>query len=149
MGEWVAKGWILRANTPEELAEQIAADPENFGRMTPEVLKDSFTRFNKYCAEGKDAEFGRSVKSLIPMSTPPYFAVKVYPGGPNTQGGLKKNAKGQVVDPFGQAIPRLYCAGENGSVYGFLYPTGGGNICEMVIFGQVIGKAMAAETPWA
>jgi hypothetical protein len=61
---------------------------------------------------------------------------------------LRKDAKGHVVDGFGDPIQRLYCAGENGSVYGFLYPTGGGNICEMTIFGQVIGHAMAAETTW-
>ncbi len=148
MSEEVKKGWILRANTPEELAAQIAKDEENEGRMKPEVLKATFETYNKYCAAAKDAEFGRDPKSLIPLAKPPFFAVKVYPGGPNTQGGLKKDAKGHVVDPFGAAIPRLYCAGENGSVYGFLYPTGGGNVCEMIVFGQVIGKNMAAEKPW-
>jgi 3-oxosteroid 1-dehydrogenase len=147
--EEVAKGWLLRGNTPEELALQIMKDPENYGRMKPEVLKETFTRFNRYCAAGVDAEFGRRKDGLVPLLKPPYFAVKIYPGGPNTQGGLKKNAKGQVVDAFNNPIPRLYCAGENGSVYGFLYPTGGGNICEMTIFGQVIGKAMAAEKPLA
>lgn len=147
MSEEVAKGWILRGNTPEELAAEILKDPENNGRMTPEALKDTFTRFNRYCTAGVDPEFGRQKESLVPLLKPPYFAVKVYPGGPNTQGGLRKNAKGQVVDSFGNAIPRLYSAGENGSVYGFLYPTGGGNVCEMTIFGQVIGKAMAGEKP--
>ena len=147
MTEEVKKGWILRANTPEELAAQILADPENNGRMTAEALKETFAKFNEYCAKGKDEEFEREPSGLRPLLKPPFWAVKVYPGGPNTQGGLRKNAKGQVMDPFGSPIPRLYCAGENGSVYGFLYPTGGGNICEMTIFGQVIGKNMAAEKP--
>ncbi len=146
--EEVKKGWLLRGNTPEELAKEILKDPENYGRMKPEVLKDTFARFNRYCVAGKDPEFGRAAEGLIPLLKPPFYAVKVYPGGPNTQGGLKKDAKGHVVDAFNQPVPRLYCAGENGSVYGFLYPTGGGNVCEMIVFGQVIGKNMAAEKPW-
>lgn len=144
----VSKGWLLRADTPEALAAEILKDEENNGRMTPEVLASTFEKFNRYCAEGKDAEFDRDVESLVPLQTPPYYAVKVYPGGPNTQGGLKKNAKGQVLNSFDEPIKRLYCAGENGSVYGFLYPTGGGNVCEMTVFGQVIGHEMAKEASW-
>ncbi|MDR0514195.1 MAG: FAD-binding protein [Coriobacteriaceae bacterium] len=144
----VSKGWIRRGNTPEELAAEIVKDKENAGRMTPEALADTIARFNEFCAKGVDEDFDREADSLIPLATPPFYAVKVYPGGPNTQGGLKKNEKGQVMNPFDEPIKRLYCAGENGSVYGFLYPTGGGNVCEMTIFGQVIGHAMAAETAW-
>ena len=144
----IAKGWILTGDTPEELAAEILKDPENNGWMDPEVFAETFHRYNEFCVNGEDEDFERDPSGLEALSTPPFYAVKVYPGGPNTQGGLKKDEKGRVLDAFDQPIKRLYCAGENGSYYGFLYPTGGGNICEMTIFGQVIGREMAAETAW-
>jgi hypothetical protein len=51
-------------------------------------------------------------------------------------------------DTNGEPIPHLYEAGELGSVYGFLYPTGGGNLSEMIAFGRIAGKNAAAEKPW-
>lgn len=144
----VSKGWMLRANTIEDLAAQIAKDPENEGKMTPDVLKKTITKFNQYCADGVDLEFGRDQASLVPLTKPPFYAVKMYPGGASTQGGLKRNGKGQVIDAFGDPIPRLYGAGENGAVWGFLYPRAGANIAENAIFGRIIGNNMAAETPW-
>lgn len=85
---------------------------------------------------------------MIPVKKGPFYALKMYPGGPNTQGGPRKNAKSQVVDPSGNPIPHLYAVGELGSVYGFLYPTGGGNLSEMIAFGRVAGENVATEKPW-
>jgi 3-oxosteroid 1-dehydrogenase len=145
----IEKGWVIRGDTPEELASNIAErDPENEARMNPETLKDTVVAFNRSCATGEDSEFQRSPETLIPLEKPPFYALKVYPGGPNTQGGLKKNAQGQVVDPDGRVIPRLYAPGENGSYFGFLY-TVGGNICENLAWGRVTGENAARETPWS
>jgi succinate dehydrogenase/fumarate reductase flavoprotein subunit len=144
----VEKGWVLKADTPEELAAQIVKDPENEGLMTPENLAATIARWNELCAMGHDEDFQREEDTMAPFTTPPFYAVKCYPGGPNTQGGLKKNALGQVLDPFGEVIKRLYCIGENGSVYGLLYPRGGGNISELTIWGRISGAQLAAETPW-
>lgn len=130
------------------MAAQILKDPENHGLIDPAVFAETIQRYNQFCAKGKDEDFGRDVETMHPLQKPPFYAVKIYPGGPNTQGGLKKNAKSQVVDAFGEPIKRLYCVGENGSIYGFLYPCGGGNICEFTVFGRVAGKNLAAETPW-
>ncbi len=41
-------------------------------------------------------------------------------------------------------IPRLYSAGELGSVWGMLYQ-GGGNIAECIAFGRIAGANAAAE----
>ena len=115
--------------------------------MDPKILNNAITTFNQYCKVGEDPEFNRDQKGLIPLATPPFYALKVYPGGANTQGGLKKNAKGQVVDPDGKVIPRLYAPGENGSYFGFLY-AGAGNICENLVWGRVTGENAAREMPW-
>jgi succinate dehydrogenase/fumarate reductase flavoprotein subunit len=144
----IEKGWVIKASTIEKLAANIAKqDPENEGRMDSATLKDTIVTFNKYCAAGEDPDFHRSPEVLIPLERPPFYALKVYPGGPNTQGGAKKNAKGQVLDPEGKVIPRLYAPGENGSYFGFLY-SGGGNIAENLAGGRITGENASRETPW-
>lgn len=144
----IKKGWVIRGDTLEELAFNLAKkDPENETRMNAATLKDTVVTFNQYCTMGEDPDFQRSPETLIPLKTPPFYALKVYPGGPNTQGGLKKNAHCQVLDPDGRVIPRLYAPGENGSYFGFLY-TVGGNICENLVWGRVTGQNAAGETPW-
>ena len=65
----------------------------------------------------------------------------------NTQGGPKRNVKAQIVDPDDKPIPRLYSAGELGSMYSFLY-NGGGNVGECLAFGRIAGRNAAAEKPW-
>ncbi len=144
----IKKGWIITGESIEALAENIVGqDPENQGRMDVFILKDTIHQFNQYCRNGVDMEFNRSSSGLVPLITPPFYALKLYPGGPNTNGGLKKNAKGQVLDPNGRVIPRLYAPGENGSYFGFLY-SGGGNICENLVWGRVTGENAAKEIPW-
>ena len=144
----IKKGWIIKGDTISELAHHIAGqDPENEGRMDAAILSETMAKFNQYCRQGKDPEFNRSPSSLKPLESPPFYALKMYPGGPNTQGGLKKNANGQALDPFGKIIPRLYAPGENGSFFGFLY-SGGGNICENLVWGRVTGENAAQEVSW-
>ena len=65
----------------------------------------------------------------------------------NTQGGPKRNARSQIVRPDGSPIPRLYSAGELGSIYSYLYQ-GTGNIGECLAFGRIAGRNAAAAPPW-
>jgi 3-oxosteroid 1-dehydrogenase len=51
------------------------------------------------------------------------------------------------VRPDGTPIPRLYSAGELGSIYSYLYQ-GTGNIGECLAFGRISGRNAAAESPW-
>ena len=48
---------------------------------------------------------------------------------------------------YGSSIPRLYSAGELGSIYSYLYQ-GTGNIGECLAFGRIAGRNAAAEQPW-
>jgi succinate dehydrogenase/fumarate reductase flavoprotein subunit len=116
--------------------------------MTTEVLQNTIEEYNRFCDAKKDQKFDREPGSLAPIKKAPFYALKMYPGGPNTQGGPKRNEKSQVVDSSGDPIPHLYSAGELGSVYGFLYPTGGGNLAEMIAFGRLAGENAFAEKPW-
>ena len=123
----IEKGWIIKGDTITELAAKLGMDPK--------ILKCTVVTYNRSCEAGEDWEFGRIDETLVPIDTPPYYALKMYPGGPNTQGGPKRNAKSQVLDFDGNPIPRLYTAGELGSIYSFLYPASGGNVAELIAFG--------------
>lgn len=159
----IAAGKILKGNTIAELAQAIISHPTTaLGQAGPgaggkyldaeqldaATLQKTIDTYNQYCAAGEDPDFERPASTLQPIVTAPFYAVKMWPGGPNTQGGPIRNAKAQVCDYQGNPIPRLYSNGECGSVYGFLYPTGGGNICELVSFGRIAGTNAAAEAEW-
>jgi succinate dehydrogenase/fumarate reductase flavoprotein subunit len=140
-------GWILQGATIEELAGKIRAHSDNRGFMDPAVLASTVATFNGYCAAGDDREFQREPDTMGPVAEPPFYAMPLYPGGPNTTGGLRANARRQVLDWDDQPIPRLYTAGEISSVFQFVYQ-GGGNLAEGIVFGRVAGRNAAAEKPW-
>ncbi|WP_289186232.1 FAD-binding protein, partial [Turicimonas muris] len=81
-----------------------------------------------------------------PIENGPFYAVELYPTLVNTQGGPRKNVKGQVLDAFGNPIPRLYVAGELGSMWGPIYQ-GACNNAESMVFGRIAGANVAQETP--
>ena len=96
--------------------------------------------------KGVDPDFNRSRNGLNPIEKAPFYAVAIYPTMYNTQGGPKRNAKCEIVDPFDQPIPRLYSAGEMGSFWGWMY-NGGGNNCECLCTGQIAARNAVAQKP--
>ena len=152
----VEKGVIVKADTMEELAKKIDVDPSS--------LKETFEKWNTDIKNGKDTLFNRKLynsKTGKPVfegreapivSEPldekgPYYAAKMYPTFLNSQGGPKRNAKSQVLDPYNNPIPRLYAAGELGSFWGLIYQ-GAGNNAESMVFGTIAGKNVAKLKSW-
>jgi len=62
----------------------------------------------------------------------------------NTQGGPRRNAKAQIVQVSGEVLPRLYSAGELGSIHSYLYNSGG-NIGNAWPSDGLRGETAAAE----
>ena len=134
----LAKGWIKTANSIPTLASSLGLDPVS--------LAETVRSWNRYCDARHDPDFGRTLM-MEPIADPPFYAVELAPSMLNTQGGPRRNERGQIVRPDGKPIPRLYSAGELGSIYSYLYQ-GTGNIGECLAFGRVSGRNAAAETPW-
>ncbi len=132
----IEKGWISKAASIDELAQIMGVNSKN--------LRQTIDTWNQSCQGGEDDDFGRLPGTMVPISRPPYHAVKVWPVVTNTQGGPEHNAKQQVVDAFSRPIPRLYAVGECGSFYGHLYQLSG-NISECVISGKIAGECAAQE----
>ena len=131
------KGWIKQSDTLAGLAELIGIDP---GTLTASV-----ERWNRDVDTGADTEFGRTLM-MEGLKDGPYYAIELSPSMLNTQGGPRRNEKAQIVRPNGAPIPRLYSAGELGSIYSYLYQ-GTGNIGECLAFGRIAARNAVAETP--
>ena len=86
-------------------------------------------------------------RTLGPIEKGPFYALPLYPGGPNTKGGIMANARREVLDWEGKAIPRLYTAGEISSALKFVYQ-GGGNLTECIVYGRIARKNAAALKSW-
>jgi succinate dehydrogenase/fumarate reductase flavoprotein subunit len=133
----IDKGWIVRAATVEELGARLGIDAKQLAATVAEC--------NSGCEVRRDARHGRNPETMAPIRKPPYYAfawggLLVY-----TNGGPRKNERGQVLDAFGAAIPRLYAAGEVASTYSHCM-AGGQMIADALAFGRIAGRNAAAET---
>ncbi len=143
----VNRGWIYKGDTIEEVAAKIKEHGENRKLMEAANLAKTVSRWNELCARGKDEDFNRSPDTLAPIDKPPYYALPLYAGGPNTKGGIAANSKREVLGWDDKPIPRLYTAGEISSIFKFVYQ-GGGNLTECISMGRIAGKNAAALKPW-
>ena len=149
----IEKGVIVSAPTIEALAEKIGVPAEN--------LAQTLKTWNENIKGGADKEFGRPLEKKgklafegreaplvsAPLDNGPFYAAKLYPALLNTQGGPRRNVKGQVLTPFNKPIARLYSAGELGSMWGHIYQ-GACNNSEACVFGRIAGRTVAGEKPW-
>lgn len=106
----------FRADTLEELAQKIGADPDEFTA--------SVKRYNEMVASGHDADFGKPVQYLKPIETPPFYAMNRWLRVSAITSGLVVDGNLQVVDNEDQPIEGLYAAGNvSGGFYGGIdYP---------------------------
>jgi succinate dehydrogenase/fumarate reductase flavoprotein subunit len=126
---------LTKADSIAELARALDLDPA--------TTEATIAEWNRACTAGSDAHFQRPPGSMLPIATPPFFGAKVWPVVSNTQGGPVHDEEQRVLDAFGAPIPRLYAAGELGSVFGHLYMSGG-NLAECFIGGRIAGRGAAA-----
>lgn len=134
----VADGWLLTANTLEELAEKCGMVADNQLARTVEV-------WNNFCEQGEDSAFFRPADTLTPIVEPPFYAQLCVPTMLNTDGGPKRSPRGEVLDVEGNPIPGLYAAGEFGSVWGYQYQ-GCGNVAEAQAFGRIAARNACGRT---
>lgn len=169
----VDAGIMVEADTIEEIAEKIGYPPEvlaetvaayngycddgvdpEFGRGR-EVYTDYMfdATAGKDAVENDGAGEGETEQELAIMDfdlerlEPPFRAIEIAHTLLNTQGGAKRNGLCQVLSVEGEPIPRLYAAGEFGTIYAYMY-NGGGNCSEAVATGRVAGQQVAALGSW-
>ena len=132
----IENGILKRADTLAGLARIIGCESAD--------LEETVARWNGFCANKLDADFGRMPKSLVPIKTPPYYATELWPMVGNTQGGPVHDAHYRILNPYGEVIDGLYEAGELGSVFGHLYLSGG-NLAECFVGGRIAAADAATR----
>ena len=145
----IEKGWILKADSVEELVQKINEHPYGSTWMTADAVKASIDEYNGFVAAGEDAKFGRNPEKMAALDTSgALYAFPVFPGGCSTLGGPEKNERGEVVNWDYEPIPRLYAAGCFGNIAGHTYGISGGNNAENMIWGRICGRNCAKLEPW-
>lgn len=131
----IRSGVVFKLNSIQEVADKMGVDYK--------VLKESFDRYNKFAAEKKDPDFGRTTFTQL-INKPPYYVGIERESVHFTQGGLRITSKTEVLDIEGNVIPGLFAAGETtGGVHG-TNRAGGNSLAAISVFGRIAGKNAAS-----
>ena len=94
----------FRADSLAELAAAIGTDPA--------ALEKTVDEYNACCAKGHDDLFVKDSKYLRPLTTPPFYALRVMTLAYGTVGGIRINEHAQVLTKERTIIPGLHAAGD-------------------------------------
>ena len=146
--EWYDAGFVHKADTIEELAAKMGADPA--------TLHGTIDRFNDNVRAGQDRDFNRGDRAYDrwlgdPYNRPhetlgtieqgPFYATTVVPGNVGTYGGVVTDVNARVLREDGSPIPGLYATGTTtASVMGRVYPGAGSSIGPSFTWGFVAAK---------
>ncbi|MBN1570556.1 MAG: FAD-dependent oxidoreductase [Acidobacteria bacterium] len=97
------KGDLIIADSWDGIAAWMGADAA--------VLKATIDEYNASCDDRHDSLFAKDRRYLLPMRTPPFYAVKAHLGLCDAYGGIKINEHMEALDANDNPIPGLYAAG--------------------------------------
>jgi 3-oxosteroid 1-dehydrogenase len=148
---WFEQGFLKQGSTIEDLATACG--------LSPEALKATTERFNRFARAGKDEDFGRGDSAydrflgdythrpndtLGTVEEGPFFAVQIVPGDVGTYGGVVCDEQARVLRPDGTTIDGLYATGTTtAAVMGRAYPGAGCSIGPSFTWGFVAAKHAA------
>ena len=152
-------GWrrSVRSDQPPLAAPTLAGLARLMG-VDAAALERTVAAYNAACPAGTAATFkpleldGLSTRGLTPpkshwsrpLERAPFMAYPIICGNCFTFGGLKVNARSQVLNADGEIIPGLYAAGETMGLYYGTY-TGATSVLRGAVFGRIAGLDGAAR----
>lgn len=109
------KGYLQKADTPEELAEKLNIPVDNF--------VETLDRYNRFAEQGKDEDYNKEAYRLLPLNTPPYYGIRTGAWFLATLDGVSINTNMHPVREDGSEIKGLYMAGDcSGGFFSVSYP---------------------------
>ena len=132
----VGRGWVYRADTLEEAAALAGLDAG--------TVAETVAQYNGYVDAGSDPDFGRADFNSK-SEEGPFLITKIEMHYHLTFGGLVVDTETRVLDADGNAIPRLYAAGDVFSGFeGDVHQSG--DCLSMVVYsGETAGASAATE----
>jgi succinate dehydrogenase/fumarate reductase flavoprotein subunit len=150
---FLAEGYLHQGTTLPELALKLGVDAAG--------LEETVARMNRFAEAGEDPEFGRGSTAyhrvngdaahgpnpnLGPIGTPPFYAVKLWPGDIGAATGLVTDTDARVLDGADRAIPGLYAVGNDmHSIMGGAYPGPGITLGPGITFAWIAARHIAAH----
>jgi succinate dehydrogenase/fumarate reductase flavoprotein subunit len=152
---FIADGTLAAAASIPELAGKLGIDAAALG--------ETVARMNRFADDGVDSEFGRGTTAyhrvngdasrpgnpnLGPIATPPFYAVRLWPGDIGAATGLAVDAHTRLLDAESNVIPGFYAAGNDmQSVMGGVYPAPGINLGPALVFAAITAEHMLKGPP--
>lgn len=133
--KWFEEGFVAKANTIRELAEQLGIDADG--------LENTIEKMNTYAKTGVDEDFHRgeseydryyadpSIKPnpcLAPIAEAPFYAMRIEAGDFGTLGGLDTDTNANVLREEGGNIEGLYAVGNCSAAILPTYPGPGATL---------------------
>ncbi len=153
LGPALRSGYLLRGDTPADLARAAGFDPESF--------EATIKAYNDGARRGEDPEFGKGTSAysrcqgdpevtpnpcVAPLETGPYYAIRLVPGDLGSFAGLRTDATARVLDEDDAAIPGLYAAGNDAASFlGGAYIGAGITLGPAMTFGYLAALDMAGQ----
>ncbi len=136
----VEEGYVIKADTIEELAEGLDIPAEN--------LAATVERYNELCDKGVDEDYGKEKHRLTPVKEAPFYGVRIGAWHLTTLNGCRINTDMQVLNTDGEPIEGLYATGDcTGGMFATTYPNlFTGLACgRTMTFGRRAAKIVAAK----
>jgi len=137
---------IWGANTLDELADYMGFTGEVKNTFLAEIA-----RYNKMCYQGRDEDFAKDPRLLMPIDKPPYYATKSVIGYPDAGlvclNGVITDENQAVLDKTFKPIPGLYATGSTGGGKFFMQYSSllsGIAIGTAMTFGMLVGRHVAS-----
>lgn len=104
---------VVKANTIADLAQGLG--------VSGEALESTMARYQVFCEQGRDDDFGKSPSALVALE-PPYYGLRFSYIYMTSIGGIHTNRRAEVMTAAGTPISGLYAAGADGcALYGGTY----------------------------
>ena len=140
MNEMVDNGYIVKADTIEDLARGLLVDVDN---LVAEVKN-----YNKLYEAQYDSQFGKEPFRLSSLDAPPYFGMKIGGVPLCTLDGIVVDTQFRPLDENNNPIEGVYVIGnDSGGFYAHTYPNfaPGFNAGRIATAGMLVGKALAKK----
>jgi succinate dehydrogenase/fumarate reductase flavoprotein subunit len=147
LAPFLADGYLTEAVSLAELAGKLGMDAK--------ALQASVEQINRYAETGVDPDYHRGETAyqqnlgdpawtgknpnIGPLTTGPFYAVRLYPGDIGASTGFATNEHAQVLGANDQAIGQLYAVGNDmHSIMGGIYPAPGITIGPGLVFARIV-----------
>ncbi|MEI8199877.1 MAG: flavocytochrome c [Eubacteriales bacterium] len=116
----------------------------SFYQIPLPALDKTMNDFNEAFINGEDVYFGKPfIENAVPITHPPFYAIRLWPKVHYTMGGIKINSDSEVIGSDGGIIRGLFAAGEvTGGIHG-ASRLGSCSITDCLVFGRIAGKNVA------